>query len=285
MANIKSLDRKRNINIRLLVQIFFFVTILLTAINQYLSKKNITIPFISKASLHGLCPFGGVVSIYKFATEGSFVQKIHESSFVMLGIVIFLSILFGPVFCGWICPLGSVQEWLGRLGKKIFGRRYNNFIPQKLDKRLRYLRYFTFAWIVYVIAKTGKLLFNNVDPYYALFNFWTGEVTIQAIIVLIVVLVSSLFIERPWCKYLCPLGGFLGLFNFLSILKIRRNKNTCISCKACDMVCPMNIVVSDKDVIKNHQCIRCLKCTSEVSCPVENTVVLSTKDGEEYEGK
>lgn len=285
MANIKSLERKRNIKIRLFVQIFFFITILLTAINQYLSKKNITIPFISNASLHGLCPFGGVVSIYKFVSEGSFVQKIHESSFVMLGIVIFLSILFGPVFCGWICPLGSVQEWLGKLGKKIFGRRYNNFIPQKIDKRLRYIRYFTFAWIVYVIAKTGKLLFNDVDPYYALFNFWTGEVAIQAIIVLIVVLVSSLFIERPWCKYLCPLGGFLGLFNFVSIFKIRRNKSLCTSCKTCDKLCPMNIVVSDKEVVKDHQCIRCLKCTSEVGCIVENTVHLSTKGGEKYEVK
>ncbi|SKA79742.1 4Fe-4S binding domain-containing protein [Caloramator quimbayensis] len=285
MTKIKSMEKSRNIKIRLFVQIFFFATILLTALNEYLSRKNITIPFISKASLHGLCPFGGVVSIYKFATDGSFVQKIHESSFVMLGIVIFLSILFGSVFCGWVCPLGSVQEWIGKIGKKIFGRRYNIFIPNKLDKKLRYLRYFTFIWIVYVIGKTGKLLFNDIDPYYALFNFWTGEVKIQAIVLLIVVLVSSLFIERPWCKYLCPLGGFLGLFNFISIFKIRRNKNICISCKVCDKGCPMNIVVSDKDSIKDHQCIRCLKCTSDVLCPVENTVNLSTKGGDMDEVK
>ncbi|WDC83599.1 4Fe-4S binding protein [Caloramator sp. mosi_1] len=123
-------------------------------------------------------------------------------------------------------------------------------------------------------------MFNDIDPYYALFNFWTGEVKIQAIILLIVVLVSSLLIERPWCKYLCPLGAFLGVFNFISIFKIRRNKSICISCKACDKLCPMNIVISDKNVIKNHQCIRCLKCTSEVGCPIENTVYIGTKVGE-----
>lgn len=277
MINIK---KRKSFKIRLFIQIFFFLLILLYAVNEYLSKRNISIPFISKISLHGLCPFGAVVSIYKLITAGSFVQKIHESSFVMLSIVVLMSIILGPIFCGWICPLGSIQEFIGKIGRKIFGRKYNNFISYKYDKSFRFLRYFTFIWIIYVTAKTGKLLFNNIDPYYALFNFWTGEVKFEALILLSVVLISSLFIERPWCKYLCPLGAFLGLFNFISIFKIRRNKNTCISCKSCDKACPMNIKISDKNVINDHQCIRCLECTSEYSCKVKDAVLLSVKDGD-----
>lgn len=81
---------------------FFFVLILLTAVNRFFieNRMGISIPLVSNTSLYSLCPFGGVVSIYTLVTSGTFVQKIHESSFVMLAIVLFLSVLFGPAFCG-----------------------------------------------------------------------------------------------------------------------------------------------------------------------------------------
>lgn len=270
---------KRNKLIRLSIQVLFFILVLVTAINHQLQESGQGIAFVSNASLHAICPFGGVVSIYTFVTEGNFVQKIHESSFVILGIVLMLSVLFGPVFCGWLCPLGSVQEWIGNLGKKIFKNKYNNFIPYKYDKYLRFLRYVVVIWFVYITGKTGLLVFSDIDPYHALFNFWTSEVTIQALVLLTVILVSSLFIARPWCKYLCPFGAVLGITNLFRIFKIRRNETSCISCKKCDRECPMNIKISDKKVVTNHQCISCLKCTSEVSCPVNDTINLSTKGG------
>jgi len=150
--------RKKGFEIRIIVQVFFFALILLTVVNRFFveNRMGISIPFVSNASLHSLCPFGGVVSIYTLVTKGTFVQKIHESSFVMLAIVLFLSVLFGPVFCGWICPLGSIQEWVGKMGRKMFKRRYNTFVPEKLDRGLRYLRYLVLAWVVYVTAMTSS---------------------------------------------------------------------------------------------------------------------------------
>ena len=68
----------------------------------------------------------------------------------------------------------------------------------------------------------------------------------------------------------------LGIFNLFRIFSIRRNKEACINCKACDRNCPMNIPVSTGKRIWNHQCIVCMKCTSEEFCPVDNTVALST---------
>lgn len=271
------LSSKKNKYLRTIIQVIFFIIVLLTSINHQLSEAGISIPFVSKASLHSLCPFGGVVSLYTLFTDGRFVQKIHESSFVMLSIILFLSVLFGPVFCGWLCPLGSIQEWIGKLGKKIFKSKYNNFVNYKYDKYLRFIRYIVLIWVVFITSKTALLMFSNIDPYHALFNFWTSEVTPQALILLGIVLISALFIERPWCKYTCPLGALLGLTNSFRIFKIRRNSKTCISCKKCDKICPMNIKISDKEVIKNHQCISCMQCTSEITCPIENTVSLKTK--------
>lgn len=264
---------------RLVVQVFFFALVALISLNDYLKRTGQEIPFLSTASLHAICPFGGVVSLYKFFTVGTFVQKIHESSFVLMTLGILLAIAFGPVICGWVCPLGSFQEWISTMGKKIFGRRFNTFVPAKVDRYLRYLRYFVLAMVVYKTASSAKLMFQDIDPYYALFNFWAGDVSLKAFALLGVIIVASLFIERPWCKYLCPYGALLGLFNKFRLFKIRRSASTCIDCKACDKACPMNITVSTSTAVLNHQCISCMQCTSENACPIANTVDFSTKGG------
>lgn len=260
---------------RRIVQTGFFALIALTSISKFVSEKGLNIPFISDASLHTLCPFGGVVSVYQYVTEGAFVQKIHESAFVLMILVFLLSILFGPVFCGWFCPFGTLQEWIGKLGKRIFGKRYNHLIPNILDRILRYLRYAILIMVAYITAKTAKLSFQDIDPYYALFNFFTGEVALSAIIVLTVVLLLSLAVERPWCKYACPYGALLGLTNLIRIFGIRRKASSCVGCKACDMACPMNIRVSTSKKVRDLQCISCMMCTSESACPVEDTVNMS----------
>jgi len=263
--------------VRSLVQIFFFVLVALISLNHTLAEAGKGIPFLSSASLHSLCPFGGVVSIYQYATVGTFVQKIHESSFVLMILGFLLALLFGPVFCGWVCPLGTFQEWIARLGRKLFKpRRYNHFIPYKVDRWLRFLRYGVLAWVLYMTAVTGKLIFAEVDPYHALFNLWSSEVAVGGLIVLGIVSVASLFVERPFCKYACPYGAVLGIFNLFRVFSIRRNPGTCKLDMACNRVCPMNIPVASMTVVRDHQCISCLKCTSENVCPVAGTVDFAT---------
>ena len=264
---------RRKIWIRSLVQIFFFGLIALISVNHTLVTTGKEIPFLSSASLHSLCPFGGVVTIYQYATTGTFVQKIHESAFILMIIGFVLAILFGPVFCGWVCPLGTFQEWIAGLGRKLFGkRRYNHFVPEKADKWLRYFRYIVLAWVVFMTATTSTLVFSNIDPYFALFNFWTSEVAIGGVVVLGVIIAASLFIERPWCKYACPYGAVIGISNLFRIFRIRRNESTCNMDHVCDITCPMNIKVSEKHIVRDHQCISCLECTSEAHCPVAGTV-------------
>jgi polyferredoxin len=272
---VKTPKKKKTIWLRRVIQAFFFVFIALVAVNHQLSESGRGIPFLASASLHSLCPFGGVVSIYQYAVIGTFVQKIHESSFILMVLGFLLAILVGPAFCGWVCPLGTIQEWVSKIGKKIFKRRFNRFIPYRIDRYLRFLRYGVLAWVITMTAYSGKLIFADVDPYFALFNFWSSEVAIGGVIVLLVTLGLSLFVERPWCKYACPYGAVLGLFNFIRVFKIRRVENTCISCGACSRTCPMNIPVMDGKAVKNHQCISCMECTSEAICPVNDTVVLS----------
>ncbi len=270
------LFRPRSIWIRKLVQWFFFLLVALIAINHTLAESGGGISFLSSASLHAVCPFGGVESLYTIATSGLLVKKVHDSSLVLAGLVLLLSILFGPVFCGWVCPLGTVQEWMGRLGRKLFRRRYNHFVPAKLDVVLRYLRYGVLFWVLYVTAMSGTLIFEAYDPYYALFNFWSTEVAWTAIAILVLALGLSLFVERPWCKYACPYGAVLGLTNLFRVFSIKRSQTTCKADGACSILCPMNIPVDTQTVVRDHQCISCLECTSEAVCPVARTVLFTS---------
>lgn len=266
---------RRRIWPRTLLQILFFVFIALVSINHTLAESGTNIPFLSSASLHALCPFGGVVSLYQYTTTGTFVQKIHDSSFILMILVFLLAVLFGPVFCGWICPLGSAQEWVAKLGKKLFKRRHNHFLPARIDRWLRYLRYAVLAWVIYMTAATGKLVFADVDPYHALFNLWSSEVAVGGIIALSLTLLASLFVERPWCKYACPFGAVLGLTNLFRVFKIRRKAEACKSCGLCSRNCPMNLPVASASVIRDPQCISCLECTTESTCPAPSALEFS----------
>ncbi len=270
-------NKKRTI--RRIVQVFFFLLIGLIAINKTLIEAGSTgIPFLSEGSLHALCPFGGVVTLYSLFSFGTLIHKIHVSSLVIMGLIFLLALLFGPVFCGWVCPLGSLQEWTGKIGRRIFKKRYNNFIPKMPDRILRYFRYVLLFLVLYVTARSGQLLFSNIDPYHALFQFWTGEVAPTALLVLALTLFGSLFIERPWCKYACPYGAILGIFNKFRIFKIRRNPKTCISCHKCDQACPMNIDICKTDKVTSLQCISCFECTSELQCPISDSLKMQTSD-------
>lgn len=264
--------------LRAVVQWTMFALIAALAVVKYLKETGVVIP-LPEISLHAVCPYGGVVTVYEFLGTGGLVPKLHTAALVLMALGLVVAFFFGPLFCGYFCPLGTLQEWIGKLGKKLLGKRYGKLIPQAVDRVLRYLRYVVLAVVVYQTAVTVKLVFVEVDPYYALFNFFTGEVAWTAILVLVSVMVLSLFVERPWCKYLCPYGALLGLFNLIRVFPIRRREESCINCKKCDVACPMQIKVSTGKVVRDHQCISCHECLSGVACPVKDTVVVASGIG------
>lgn len=265
--------------VRLTIQIVLFAFIALLAAVKALKEAGVAIPFLPEISLHAVCPFGGVVTVYEFVSTGSFLPKLHSSAFILMTQGLVVALLFGPLFCGYICPLGSYQEWISKLGRRLFPKKFDHLIPRRLDKVLRHLRYAVLALVLYQTAIIGKLVFQEVDPYYALFNFFTSEVAFSSIAILLAVTLLSLFTERPWCKYLCPYGALLGLFNLIRIFPVRRNASTCIGCKKCDKICPMQIEVSKGEAVRNPQCISCHLCTSGSACPVDNTVTISSRKG------
>ncbi len=114
--------------VRKVVQIGFFGFVLLLTAAHVMEEWGIALPF-SAASLHALCPFGAVETVGRLITQGKFIPKTHESNIWIFFATAGTTVLFGALFCGWLCPLVSVHDWVGKLGKKIFKKRYNNFAP------------------------------------------------------------------------------------------------------------------------------------------------------------
>lgn len=262
---------KRRFGLRKAFQIGFLLFILSGTVCHFLERRGIELGWVSFPNLHAVCPFGAVETAGRLLLEGRFIQKLNVSNlWIFLGSI--LGTLFlGAAFCGYLCPLGSVQEWVGKMGRKIFHKRY--VIHSKVDRALGYLRYGLLVLIVVQTTRMLTLVFKRFDPYYALMHFWTGDVLPSALIVLAVVLMASLIVERPWCRWLCPFGGLQGIIQCVSPWKIRRDEQGCTGCRACSKACPMHIPLHRKGSLLDTRCNRCGLCID--ACPRPGALTLS----------
>lgn len=231
----------------------------------FLSLSHLRYGIEKAASIDAYCPYGAVESFLTNITTGSYLNRVWTSSFILMAITILTTILFGRVFCSYLCPLGAIQEWLRSLGRKM-GVKKDLELPASVDKYARYLKYPIMIFIAYYSFKTGDLFFRNYDPYNALMHFGNEyEEKMFAYGILAIVLFSALFSKNWWCRYLCPMGAFLAIIKKISPFKIVRDNKSCVSCGICDKVCPANLNIKNADAIKSVDCISCLSCVSD--CP------------------
>jgi len=228
------------------------------------------------ASPEAFCPFGGLETLNKYLTQGgSFVSHVHLSNLVIFIAVMVLAFLFRSAFCGWMCPLGTIQDLVNRFSKymqkkipafrkAVAALRKRSARLAVLDRYLRYLKYLVLVWAVGGAASFGYMVFRDVDPWSALINIAEFSFT-PGFVVLVVLLVASFFVERPWCRYACPLGAVSGLAGKLSPVYLKRNESACTSCGVCSRSCPMGLQVHTAETIKSVDCISCLECVG--SCP------------------
>jgi polyferredoxin len=131
------------------------------------------------------------------------------SLFLLVFGVLALSVAFGQVYCGLLCPFGAMQEILGRLGLLMP-------VSPELDRRLRFLKHVVLAATVVIALLLGSKRILDYDPLAVAFSF-KADTLMWALIGLVLLL--SLFFFRFWCRYLCPVGAFLSLFNRVALLR------------------------------------------------------------------
>ncbi len=212
------------------------------------------------------CPFGGVETLFQFITSGAFVRKLHPSNLVVLAATLATALLMGRAFCGWICPLGTVQEWLARLAQKLTGGRKAWLpleLPPLLDRPLRYLKYGVLGLVLWGSVSAIVPPLEPFCPYKTLFHFELESALAWS--VLSIMIIGSLLVERFWCKYLCPMGAILAIFNKLSPLRVHTG-GACVDCGRCGSTCGMGIEERPEN-IRSLECIRCLDCLDTCKRP------------------
>ncbi|MDY9921494.1 MAG: 4Fe-4S binding protein [Synergistota bacterium] len=220
-------------------------------------------------TVDAMCPFGGLESIYSWLKNGYWLRRIALSSFILFIGAVLATLLTGRVFCGWICPLGAVNEFVSAGSRKLGIK--NIQLPYLIDKYLRYLKYAILLLVLYTTWKFGTLTFRDYDPWAAWMHLSAGWSEFgYGTAVLFTTLFLGLFIQRFWCRYLCPLGAALALISKFSLVKVYRDKSPCINCGKCSMVCPVGLT-PDKDIVqRDGECIACGKCYS--ACPVDGAM-------------
>lgn len=261
---------------RLFIQLAFLALVSVAAVRHQLLGGGPE----GSASIDALCPFGGLEALYKFVASGGFINRLYYSDFVLLAGVVVLALVVGRYFCGWICALGTLQELSRKLGEKLFPKRRFH-LPACLDRVLRYVKYVVLFGTLWLTWRTATLVIRPYDPWaaYAHLPAGLGEVWAEFAVgfsILVLSLAGSVFYDRVFCKYLCPLGAFLGLTSKIGAFRIRRDSEACIDCRLCEKKCPVDIPVARLAVIHSAECIACQSCTT--SCP-------TGKRGTEHEGK
>lgn len=235
------------------------------------------------SSPEAFCPFGGFETAWTFITTGKTVSHVHTANLVLAGVVVILALSMRGFFCGWLCPLGAIQEGIRKVGRTIrdvvpplrkAGRYLNKrltWLP-RIDNALKYGRYVVLAWALIGAAVTGTMVFREVDPWSALLSILEFEFS-TGFVVLIVFLFLSLFLDRPFCRYACPLGAIQGLIGKASPVAIQRNAANCLGCTICNDACPMNLPVNTRTRVTDGGCIGCLECV--VACPSKDALALT----------
>jgi len=193
-------------------------------------------------------------------------------------IVLFLGLLpityfFGKVFCGWICYLGAIQEFL-YIGKiKVLQ-------SEKAQKIMRVIRYVILALLFIQLTITQGIEWSKIGPFKVIFNLYSPNNT--GYVLLVILLISSLFIHRPFCKMVCPAGLIFGWITKLPGASVLGITESCAGCKTCSTSCKINAITRDEKFSKldNQECIMCGDCMSD--CKIKS--IQAFKKGDHHEG-
>lgn len=230
----------------------------------------------------GSCPIGSLQAVIGSAK--------YHISFYVLGTIGLIGTLLGRLVCGWLCPFGFIQELIHKIPSKKL--RISSKNPAKYGKYL-ILLVFVIILPMFIVNRLGM-----GDPFFCKYICPAGtlEAGIPLVIMnpalrqaigfifswkvflLILTIIASILIARPFCRFVCPLGAIYGLFNPISFYKFKVSSERCIKCNKCTKTCPISIETYKTP--NSPECIRCGQCIG--ACPtkaISSSFALKDREG------
>ena len=275
MANIKAWWQARRPTTRRLVQLY--AALLQNAHLRGFAEGKIYTGPTKAVCVPGLncysCP-GAVGACPLGALQNAIAASANRPAFYVVGLLLLFGLTLGRVICGWLCPVGLIQELLHK-------------VPTPKIKKSRFTR--ALSWLKYVILAVFVII---IPFYYSLQKLplpafckyicpagtlegavgllahpvntdkfsMLGALFTQKFLILTITLTACAFIYRAFCRFLCPLGAIYGLFARIALLGVRVEESRCSGCGTCLRACPMDV-----RRVGDHECIHCGLCMN--ACP------------------
>ncbi|MDL2300567.1 4Fe-4S binding protein [Clostridiaceae bacterium OttesenSCG-928-D20] len=229
--------------------------------------KSLCVPGLNCYSCPGAlgsCPIGSLQAVI-----GS---RNYKFSFYVFGILVFFGSLMGRFVCGFLCPFGLIQDLLHKIP---FPKKLKAF---RGDRLLRWAKYAILMLFVIIMPMFIVDILGQGFPFFCKYicpagtlegglplvlmnkalHKGLGFLYAWKNLLLVITIIGSIIIYRPFCKYVCPLGAIYSVFNPIAIFRYRTDESKCISCGACSAVCKMGCDPSVKP--NDLECIRCGGC-------------------------
>ena len=244
--------------------------------NKKINWIKVVIQILSFALIPGLFEgeFAAVGNIVSCIYKGNISWESVKYSVWMLLATVPATVLVGKFFCGFFCSFGAVQDllWLGshRLRALFPGKRN----LKKADRIFRFAKYAVLFYFI-IFIWSGVTAVKTAGPWqvfgqYVSFGHWPGLKLLLSVggVLLLFIFIGSLFVQRFFCRYFCPMGAIYSLISQTSFLKIDKPRKECGKCHLCTSKCTMGMDLTKKDRIAGGECISCQKCVSW--CPKGN---------------
>jgi NosR/NirI family transcriptional regulator, nitrous oxide reductase regulator len=191
-----------------------------------------------------------IVNIFGL-TEWNLPVFRHNMTWYLFAIfTLVTTILWGRIYCGRVCAFGSMTQLLD----KVVPARLRFELPRAIDRRASYIKYGVLgATVLYFVVTKDISIYRYVEPFW----MFSLEASTGLWIGLAVLLVATVFVRNLYCRFLCPVGAFLGLLSNLTVFRIKR-WSECKTCKICEKTCEWGAIRGPKIVAS--ECVRCDDC-------------------------
>ena len=178
-----------------------------------------------------------------------------------MGAIALYGFTLGRAFCGWACPFGLLQDVVDKINKKKIRPSHT------IHRKAILLKFVILVAIIFLAWMAAGVFFCNICPVatiesaipYQLQHGVTMTALFAARIVLFVGLIAAIIlITRFWCRYLCPFGACLAVFNKASFAQVNVDSKKCNKCGACETACPMGVEI--RKAKSSTECIKCGRC-------------------------